>query len=319
MPIPRYDLIQRDRLVSLPIQATRGCPYTCEFCSIIQFHEGRYRHRPVADIVRDFRAAQSRFVHFVDDNMMENTRFSRELFAELKGSRTLWGTQVTINVAKDPEMLRMAYDAGCRMLAVGVESISQTNLNRMDKGFTQVDRFREAFRIIQDAGIGVHALIVFGFPEDTLDTFDATIDFLESCGVAIAEFFIFTPYPKTPAGKAVWDAGQVTDTNLSHFRESYVVFKHPTLSAHELYSGYWHAMRRFYSWSSIAKRLARATMKDKSLHLAQNLNYWAKVRRGIVPVYFGRGNNERPTPLDKLRKRRSERSHIGGAAAAASP
>src|SRR5262249_54110703 len=71
IPIPRYDLIPRNRIVSLPVQATRGCPYTCDYCSIIQFHEGRYRHRPIADIVRDFRAADSRFLHFVDDNMME--------------------------------------------------------------------------------------------------------------------------------------------------------------------------------------------------------------------------------------------------------
>lgn len=291
LPVPRYDLIRRDRFVSYPVQATRGCPFTCDYCSIIQFYQKTYRQRPVAEIVRDIKATRSKFIHFVDDNLMENKRFSRELFREMKGLGVWWGSQVTINVAKDPELLREAYDAGCRFLAIGVESLSQRNLAGVSKDFNKVDDFARAFRTIQDAGIGVHALIMFGFPEDTEETFDRTVDYLEEHGVAITEFFIMTPYPRTPEGQRLAKAGQVVDHDLDHYRESYVVFRHPTLTPLQIQQGYWRAMRRYYSLGSIFRRVWRGTFRDKISHLFFNFAYMVKIWRGIIPVYFGRGND----------------------------
>ena len=288
MPVPRYDLIKRDRFVLYPIQATRGCPFTCEYCSIIQFFDKTYRYRPTDDIIRDIKAANHKYIHFTDDNLMENTKFAKELFGKMKGMNLIWGSQVTINVAKDQEMLKMAYEAGCRYLAVGVESLSQKNLNNVSKGFNNVDSFAEAFRKIQEVGIGVHALIVFGFPEDTIETFDETVKYLEEHGIPIAEFFIYTPYPKTPEGKRILDEGKIIDTDLNHYRETYVVFKHPHLSSEDIVNGYWRAMKSFYSLKSIFKRVAKGNFKDKGYHLASNLYYWAKVKRGIIPVYFGK-------------------------------
>lgn len=291
LPVPRYDLIRRDRFVSYPVQATRGCPFTCDYCSIIQFYERTYRQRPVSEIVRDIQATGSKVIHFVDDNLMENRRFSRELFRAMKDLGVWWGSQVTINVAKDPELLKEAYDAGCRFLAIGVESLSQRNLAGVSKDFNRVDDFARAFRTIQDAGIGVHALIMFGFPEDTRATFDETVAYLEEHGVAIAEFFIMTPYPRTPEGQRLASSGQVVDFDLDHYRESYVVFRHPNLSSVEIQQGYWRAMRRFYSIPGIFRRVWRGTFRDKISHLFFNFAYMIKIWRGIIPVYFGRGNN----------------------------
>lgn len=296
LPVPRYDLVDRYRMVVYPVQATRGCPFTCEYCSIIQFFEKTYRCRPVEHIVRDIKATKSWQIYFTDDNMMENKVFAKDLFRAMKGLRVLWGTQTTINIAQDAELLQLAYQAGCRFVAVGVESLSQQNLNQVAKSFNKVDQFSEAFEKIHRSGIAVHALIVFGFPQDTAESFDQTIDYLEDNGVAIAEFFIFTPYPGTIAGKKVASEGGIVDDDLSHYRETYVVFRHPKMSEREILEGYWRALRRFYSLRSICKRLWRGTYRNKPYHLVANLYYWFKVKRGIVPVYFGKGNelpNER--------------------------
>lgn len=201
MPVPRYDLIKRNRMVSYPVQATRGCPFTCEYCSIIQLYT-TYRLRPVAEVIRDIRAMPSRYIHFTDDNLMENRKYSKQLFRAMQPLKTIWGAQVTINVARDREMLRLAYAAGCRMLALGVESLNQNNLSAVAKDFNNVDSFAESFNTIQESGIGVHALIVFGMPNDTGDTFKQTVDYLEQHAVAITEFFIYTPYPATPEDNA---------------------------------------------------------------------------------------------------------------------
>lgn len=290
LPVPRYDLVDRSRWAAYPVQATRGCPFTCDYCSIIQFYEKTYRLRPIDDIIRDIRATKSKVIYFTDDNLMENKMFAKELFRAMKGLGVEWGTQCTINIAKDEEMLRLAYEAGCRFVAVGVESLSQRNLQLVSKDFNRVDQFGEAFQKIHRSGIAVHALMVFGFAEDTPETFDQTVEYLEEQGVALAEFFIFTPYPKTPAGQRVFAAGQVVDTDLSHFRETYVVFKHPKMSSEEIVEGYWRAQRKFYSFRSMFMRTWRGTYRDKLYHFVSNLYYWLKVKRGIVPVYFGKGN-----------------------------
>lgn len=289
MPVPRYDLIKRNRMVSYPVQATRGCPFTCEYCSIIRLYT-TYRLRPVEQVVRDIKAAPSRYIHFTDDNLMENRKYSKQLFRAMKPEKAVWGAQVTINIARDREMLRLAYEAGCRMVALGVESLNQDNLAAVDKDFTQVDSFADAFKTIQDVGIGVHALIVFGLPNDTQKTFSETVDYLEQQAVAITEFFLYTPYPATPEGQRILKEGKIIDIDLNHYRESYVVFRHPNMSSDEIINGYWYALRRFYSLRSIFSRMWRGTFKNKLLHLVMNLFYWAKVKRNIVPVYFGRGN-----------------------------
>lgn len=290
LPVPRYDLVYKTLATVYPVQATRGCPFVCDYCSIIQFFEKKYRLRPVEHIIRDIKATGSKNIYFTDDNLMENKEYIKELYRQMKSLDVMWGTQCTINIANDPELLRLAYEAGCRWVAVGVESLSQKNLLGVSKGFNRVDRFADAFAQIQNAGIAVHALIVFGFPEDRPESFLQTVEYLEQSNVAQAEFFIYTPYEKTPAGKKVFDTGQIRDYDLNHYRESYVVFEHPKMTAHEIQVGYWWALREFYSLRSICARLWRGSFKNKPLHLLSNFYYWIKVRRGIVPVYFGKGN-----------------------------
>ncbi len=290
LPIPRYDLIKRGRgVVSYPVQATRGCPFSCDYCSIIQLYPN-YRMRPVAQVIRDISETPSRFLHFVDDNLMENRKYSKQLMRMMIPLKRIWGAQVTINVARDDELLRLAYQAGCRMLALGIETLDQRSLAGMSKDFIQVDTFTASIEKIQQAGIGAHALIVFGLEHDTPDTFQDTVDYLERQNVAIAEFFIYTPYPETPEGKRLLDTGRIVDTDLNHYRESYVVFSHPNMTRDQIIEGYWYALRRFYSLRSIMRRIWHGRFKNKFLHLANNLVYWAKVRRQIVPVYFGKGN-----------------------------
>ena len=290
LPVPHYQLIKKDRFVSYPIQALRGCPFRCTYCSIASFFDGSYQARPVQDVVRDIKATQSKYIHFSDDNLMENRRYAKELFKAMIDLNVIWGAQVTINVARDPELLRLAHRAGCRMLAIGVESLSQETMNALDKPFNKVEKYSQAFQAIHDSGIGVHALIVFGLPQDTEASYVATLSFLEASAVPIAEFFMYTPYPKTIEGQRLQAQGRIIDYDLNHYREGYVVFKHDHMSANALLRNYWSALRRFYSLRSIVRRIVRGSYKNKWLHLANNLGYWIKVKRNIIPVYFGKGN-----------------------------
>ena len=289
MPVPRYDLIKRDRVVVYPVQATRGCPYTCQYCSIAAVHNGMYRKRPVEQIVRDVQATGSRNINFCDDNLCEDVKFSARLFDALRGAPIRWGTQTTINVARHPDLLKKAKLAGCSLMAVGVETFSAQNLAGVNKTFHAVDKYADSLRRIMDAGISPHALIIFGLPEDDADTFRRTVEYLEKLKIPVTQFFILTPYPGSPTGDKIWRSEKVFDKKLSHLREPYVVFQPERLTPAELHDGWWRAVNDFYSLRSILKRVVlRRRHVNLSVNLATNLYYWSKVKRGIHTVYFGK-------------------------------
>lgn len=288
LPIPRYDLIKKDRVVVYPVQATRGCPFRCSYCSIAAVFDGGYRKRPIEHILRDIEATGSRNISFCDDNLCEDIKFVDRLFTAMRGTKIRWGTQTTINVARHPELLKKARQAGSVLMALGIETILARNLEEVNKTFHKIDQYADGMRRIMDAGISPHALIIFGLPNDNLDIFNRTVDYLENLKVPIAQMFILTPYPGTPTGDAVWNANKVFDQNLSHLREPYVVFEPEKLTPEELRAGWWDALRRFYSIRSILKRVVvRRRPLNTWINLATNFYYWSKIQRGIHPVYFG--------------------------------
>ncbi|UCE21546.1 MAG: B12-binding domain-containing radical SAM protein [Candidatus Aminicenantes bacterium] len=288
LPVPRYDLIKKDRIVVYPVQATRGCPFQCDFCSIAAVYNGDYRKRPVEHIIRDIEATGSRNINFCDDNLCEDIEFSERLFTAMAGSKIRWGTQTTINVANYPNLLKKAGESGATLLALGVETFSMKNLEEVNKTFYAVDKYAEGFQRIRDAGITPHALIIFGLPDDNGETFKTTVDYLENLKVPIGQFFLLMPYPGTSFGDKIQQEGRLIDNQLSHFREPYVVYHPEHLAPDELREGWWSALKRFYSLRSIFKRIV---MQRKVNHfwvnMATNLSYWLKIKRGIHPVYFG--------------------------------
>lgn len=298
MPTPRFDLIKKDRMVIYPIQATRGCPFKCNYCSIIQINEFTYRQRPIEHIIRDIKATKSKYIFFTDDNLMENKEFCKKLFKAMAPLKIEWGTQTTINCNDDRELLDLAYKSGCRFLAVGIESISQKSLAQINKNFNKVSSFEKQINNIHESGISVHALIIFGLENDTPETLKLTLDFLDKMNIAVAEFFTCTPYPATPMGKEYLEKDLIIDHDLSHYREGYIVYKHPTMSADTILTNFWWAYRTFYHPFKIIKRIYNGRYKNKLYHFANAFTYWIKIQRDILPVYFGQSNAPIPWKKD---------------------
>jgi len=290
IPVPRYDLIKKNRVTLYPVIASRGCVHTCNYCSVICFYQNTFRTRPIADVIRDIKAHKSKFMYFVDDNLMDSGEYAKELFRAMKGLKVYWGLQASPAIANDPELLQLAYQAGCRTAAIGFETINQDNLNVSSKGWAKAQDYKLSVSRIQDAGIAVHALVMFGFPHDTPDVFDTTVDFLIDAGVAGVDFFILTPYPATPLGKKYISEGLITDFDINHYREPYVVFKHPVMTGEEIQKGFWMALKRFYSIKNIYKRLRYSNVPNKLFAIYTNLYYRRKVRNKIVPTHNQRGD-----------------------------
>jgi radical SAM superfamily enzyme YgiQ (UPF0313 family) len=188
-------------------------------------------------------------------------------------------------------MLKLAYQAGCRMAAIGIESLSQSVLNGLGKTFSSVTQYKEAIQKIQSFGIAVHPLIIFGLNGEDDDTYRRTVNFLSELNVPVAEFFINIPYPKTPNGQHLLKEEKIIDTDLSHYRDGYIVFKHDNLSGERILENYWKTLRHFYGLKNILSRIIKGNYRNKFIHFINALNYWIKIKRGIIPVYFGKDNN----------------------------
>ncbi len=290
LPTPRYDLIKHNRLTIYPVQATRGCMHHCQYCSVITFYKNKYRVRPIDQVIKDIEAHGSKRMYFTDDNLMDHTRYAKDLFRAMRGAKVKWGLQASPKIAADPELLDLAREAGCVTTAIGFETIRQDNLQGLSKNWAQADNYQEAIQRIQDHGINVHALIMYGLDSDTESSFDQTIKFLISNKVTSADFFILTPYPATPLGREYLRNDRIIDHNLAHYREPHVVFKHPTLSGNQIRDGFWDSYQNFYSLKSMFTRLKPKATPNKLFAYYSNFYYRRKIRNKIVPTHNQRGD-----------------------------
>jgi radical SAM superfamily enzyme YgiQ (UPF0313 family) len=152
--------------------------------------------------------------------------------------------------------------SGCKQLFLGLESISQSSMAEVKKGFNRVEDYYRIIQRIHAHGISVQAGIVFGFDHDTPAIFKESLDFLEAAGVQNATFNILTPFPGTPLFQKLESEGRILTRDWCKYnsRED-VVYQPAQMSPSELLAGYRYANTRFYSLESIARRLSRSPVQ----------------------------------------------------------
>lgn len=257
LPVPDRSLIRRSAYVTPDtVQATRGCPNRCKFCSVTQFFHHEFRMRPVDEVVDELENL-GRYLIFMDDNILGNPAYARELFAKMIPLRKKWFSQCSIRIAYDDELRRLAAESGCRGLFIGFESISQDNLSDWNKGFNWASDYVRAIAKVHSAGIGVIGAIVFGNDWDTLDTFEKTLDFLSEAKVDALQATVLTPFPGTPLFEEMNNQGRIIDRNWSRYDFGHAVFEPKNMSPEMLTNGVAWVLRKYYSRTSVLQRLWR--------------------------------------------------------------
>jgi radical SAM superfamily enzyme YgiQ (UPF0313 family) len=265
VPHPRFDLLHpKHRRFIHSIQATRGCPHDCDFCSVTPFFGHRYRLRPVEDVVRDLRTsleqASSRTVFFVDDNIGGNPSYAKEVFRALTPLKIKWGSFASVAFTRDRELLDLAAKSGCIELFIGFESISQENLDTSHKSWVRADRMKEDIKIFHDHGIIVEGAFIFGHENDRKDIFRRTVDFVQTAGIQVPVFGILTPYPATRLRTKLSQEGRLLpeSSNWRLYDGSHILFKPAHMSPGELEEGFLWAKKFCSAPRSILKRMFRA-------------------------------------------------------------
>ncbi|MDY6932670.1 MAG: radical SAM protein [Spirochaetota bacterium] len=205
LPIPKRDLFSEKYKMDV-IQTSRGCPFNCEFCSVTAFNGAEYRQRPVEEVLDELQTIMKKVVYFVDDNILGVGKKAEERAIDLfKGMmdrkiRKIWGTQTSINIIENEDVLKYAYKSGCRALYIGIESIKDVTLKEMRKGVNLklgTDRFKHAISIIHKHGIGVIGSFIVGNDNEDITIFDELVRFIQDTKIDVLQLAFLTPFPGT--------------------------------------------------------------------------------------------------------------------------
>jgi len=256
LPIPRRDLLsKKGYIIEQAISTTRGCPYACSFCTVTSYFGHTYRCRPLEEIIKEIETLNSKkFTAFLDDNIVGHTKFAKELFRALIPYKMRWGSQASITVARDDELLKLATDSGCRILLIGFESLSPANLKSVNKGINKVEEYENAIRKIHSYGIAIHGFFIIGFDFDDEDIIKKTIKFARKMRLESAQFDILTPYPGTSLFKYMDDSNRIITKDWSKYGYQ-LLFKPKSISIEKLQELHKQAWKEFYSLPSIIFRL----------------------------------------------------------------
>lgn len=290
-PIPRRDLVSRKNyLIRHTMISSRGCPHSCDFCYKSSFWGRKYYEpRPIAEIERELDAMDDRLVFFLDDNLLANRSHTRRLFPVLRERGIVWQAAASLDVTNDPAYLKEAYEAGCRSLFVGFESLSPENMRGNNKPVNATADYLMAARRFHDAGIMINGSFVFGFDGDGPDVFDRTVEFAIEAKILTATFHILTPLPGTPAFDRLDAQGRILHRDWSYYDTDHAVFQPRRMTPEQLETGNQRADQQFRSYSSIFRRSfgLPGTLKRLAYNIA-----WKKldplwipiIRLGLMPL-----------------------------------
>jgi len=275
LPIPRRDLFAEGAyLVRHTISTTRGCPYSCSFCSVTSFFGHTYRCRPVEEIIKEIETFNKReLIVFVDDNIVGKPKFAKELFRALIPYKIKWVGQASVTIARDDELLKLAAASGCIDLFIGFESLSPANLAAVGKKINVVDEYENVIKKIHSHGIAIHGFFIFGFDEHDEDVFRRIVRFAQKMRLESAQFDFLTPYPGTTFCESMDEAGRILTRDWSQYGYN-LVFEPKPMSREVLQKGHDWIWREFYSIPSIWKRVGVAR-RNSATFWALNLYHRA--------------------------------------------
>jgi radical SAM superfamily enzyme YgiQ (UPF0313 family) len=289
-PTPRRELLRRESYqIANVIQASKGCPFGCEFCSLYAFTGPHPRFREVARVAEEVRRLPPGPVLFADDNIYAQPSYTHALFRALGPLRRHWVAESTWHIAFDAEALALARASGCVGLFLGLDSINrQPHVSKVPCDGDAAEVYVEAIRNVRRHGIAVVAAFVFGLDRDDQSVFERSFQVVRRGGADLVNFSSLVPYPGTPSYRRLRSEGRITEKDWSRFISPNVCFEPLGMSARDLAEGTRWAQAEFYSLGNVVRTAADSAMRlgwamgllGLRLNLAQRRNWGRGSRAG---------------------------------------
>lgn len=278
-PPPRFDLIDIEAYDSMPLQYSRGCPYNCEFCDIIEMFGRVQRTKTPTQFVREMAAVYSTGyrgqIFIVDDNFIGNRRKVKALLKEVvswqreHNSPFSLSTEASIDLAQDDELLDLMVEAGFNMAFIGIETPDEKTLAFTCKGQNLKAGLMESIIKIQKRGIEVTGGFILGFDTDPPDIFDRQIDFIQRAGIPIAMIGLLNALPNTRLYRRLKKEGRLLKASTGNNTHALTLDFQPLMPAETLIQGYKRVIEAVYTPKSYFERcstlISRLPVKTKAV------------------------------------------------------
>lgn len=219
IPLPRRDLLKKDQyLTTNIIQASRGCPIKCEFCSVSDLFGDKTRFRSVDKVIEEIKTMDDQMIAFMDDNLAANIPYMRELFTKMIPLRKNWMGEASWTIANNPELLEIVSKSGCKALLIGFESIHhQDNIKKFSRQDDMQTLYSEAIKRIHSKGIIVFGTFIFGFDNDDEDIFNETLEFILKTNIEYVRLGTLIPFPGTPLHRRLTKENRIIETDWRNY------------------------------------------------------------------------------------------------------
>ncbi|MDE2125371.1 MAG: B12-binding domain-containing radical SAM protein [Armatimonadetes bacterium] len=265
LPFPELtSIVGRERMKVAPIVTSRGCPFDCTFCSVIEMFSQKMRYRSidpadpqsVISEMKQLHLNRISSVFFYDDNFNAYNKRTKQLLENMIRADVVpraWTAQVrATEIVRDRELLELMLRTNCHMLYLGLESVNQATLDEYNKK-QSVEQIVDAIRILKEYGIRAHGMFVFGADGDTPDVLRHTADFAIRNDISTVQFMILTPLPGTRYFQQLHDQGRIFDYDWNRYDAHHTVYWPKNMSPYELQRETFDAMRRVYRMGRVVR------------------------------------------------------------------
>lgn len=320
---PAPDQLKPYIIPMVGIYPARGCPYSCNFCSVVKIAGKQVRSQPVDTTVQSLlaaRAAGVRLVMFTSDNFNKYAQ-ARELLEAMLDARVglPFFVQCDVQLVRDPALVALLARAGCAQVFVGAESFDRATLKAARKHQNQPGQYAELVRLCHGHGVSTHFSNIIGFPGQDEAAIAIHVEALRALRPFMASFYILTPIPGTDQYDEFLRDGLITETNLDRFDATCAVWRHPLIEQQRLEVLLFDCYRQFYSCTDVLGKMFGQHWNAPWFVHALGLGYAAfarlAARRGTHPMAGGFGR----VGLDHARDYAALRHQVLGVAQLALP
>ena len=269
IPVARYDLLTRSAYVCMSVQFSRGCPFNCEFCDIIEIFGRIPRAKTAPQLLRELEAIRRTGhrgpVFVVDDNFIGNKRAAlgavREVGKWQHERRYPFDlfTEASVNLALESQLLTAMVNAGFSSVFLGIETPSREGLKEAQKNQNLALPLDEAVDLITRAGLEVMAGFIVGFDADGSDVFERQQEFIQSSPIPMAMVGLLTALPGTQLTRRLEREGRMEEHasgdqfGIPNFRTR--------MDRHELVKGYGQLLASLYEPTAFYERCRRVIQR----------------------------------------------------------